>query len=267
MPLTSFLSPLDPDSEDESDEDSAAPAQHLNMNRGVQGGSFVNCDLQNTTFNINSEKDFSQNYQRMRIIGKGFFRDAWIVKAKNLNSSQEFLLKEISCSEKDYLKTAKEIEILRKCVNENIVCLIDSFYELSKFLIIMDYCSGESLSEFILAQTEVLHLRKILEWFRQLTSGVSCFQRMKIVYMHLKPANIVMSSENLKISNLGIANELFKSSSLANKLTGTDVYMAPEILRGEEYDTMADIWSLGVIIYVITTLEKEPSHSIFKEKL
>ena len=50
--MPSSLGPLDPDAEDQSDEDSASHAQYLNVNRGNQGGNFVNCDLQNTTFNI-----------------------------------------------------------------------------------------------------------------------------------------------------------------------------------------------------------------------
>ena len=199
-------------------------------------------------------------------MGTGFFGNAWIVKPKMLNASQEFIMKEVACSEKECLKTGKEIEILAKCLDESIVCLIDSFYERSKFLIIMEYCSGESLAEFIDAQTEILHLDKILKWFRQLTSGVCCIHRMEIVYIHLKPANIVLSSDNLKISNFGIVKELNKTSRLTSKLSSTDVYLAPEILRGEEFNTMADMWSLGVIIYVITTF-KEPSQSVLKEQL
>ena len=88
---------------------------------------------------------------------------------------------------------------------------------------------------------------------------------MNIIYIHLKPSNIVLTSDNLKISNFGIAKELNKISSTVSNISGTDVYMAPEILRGEEYDTMADMWSLGVIIFVITTLIGEPS--ISKEQL
>ena len=264
----SSLGPLDPEGEDQSEDASIAPARNLNVNRGVQGGSFVNCDLKNTIFNLHnkSEKDFSQNYQKIRIMDEGYFGNAWIVKAKNVSDArQEYLMQEIDCSEEECLKTGKEIEILAKCVGTNLVCLINSYYERSKFLIIMDYCSGESLAEFINAQRELLHLDKILEWFRQITSGVFCIHKMNIIYIHLKPSNIVLTSENLKISNFGIAKELNKISNIASKMAGTDVYMAPEILRGEEYDTMADMWSLGVIIFVITTLIGEPS--ISKEQL
>ena len=174
-------------------------------------------------------------------------------------------MQEIECSEEECLKTGKEIEILAKCVGENLVCLIDSFYERSKFLIIMDYCSGESLAEFIDSQTEPLPPDKILEWFRQLTSGVGSIHKMNIIYIHLKPSNIVLTSDNLKISNFGIAKELKKISTIVSKIAATDFYIAPEILRGEEYDTMADMWSLGVLIFVITTLVGEPS--ISKEQL
>ena len=206
---SSSQGPLDPEEEDESDGASAAPAQNLNVNKGVQGGNFVDCDMTNTTFNIQrkEEREFSQYFQRIRPLGKGYFGTAWIVEPNT--KTQQFIMKEISCSEKECLKTGKEIERLKKCLHENIICLIDSFYEQSKFLIIMEYCSGKSLAEFIGAQRDILHLDKILEWFRQLTSGVCCIHRMNIVYMHLKPANILLSSDNLKISNFGIAKGSF----------------------------------------------------------
>ena len=82
MSEPSSLGPLDPEAEDQSGDATAASARHLNVNRGVQGGSFVNCDLENTTFNIQnkSEREFSQHYQKIKHLGKGYFGNAWIVE-------------------------------------------------------------------------------------------------------------------------------------------------------------------------------------------
>ena len=111
------LGPLDPEEEDESEGASAAPAQNLNVNNGVQGGSFVNCDMQNTTLNVqtnNREREFSQYFQRIRPLGKGYFGNAWIVEPNT--KSQQYIMKEISCSEKECLKTRGEIERLKACL-------------------------------------------------------------------------------------------------------------------------------------------------------
>ena len=72
--------------------------------------------------------------------------------------------------------------------------------------------------------------------------------------------------------DFGIARGLDRTSGLASTRAGTSIYMAPEILGGDKYDTMADLWSLGIIIFEIITYKK-PFHgfdwlqAISKEKL
>merc|ERR1712110_428778 len=116
----------------------------------------------------------------------------------------------------------------------------------------MEFCDGGNLAIFIEAQTELLHVDFINEWVSQLTSGVCFIHKMKIIHRDLKPANIFLTSDQkLKIGDFGIAKILDKSSGLASTRAGTFLYMAPEILGGDKYNTMADMWSLGIIIFEI----------------
>ena len=163
--------------------------------------------------------------------------------------------------------------MLKKCHHESIVCYIEDFYEQNKFLIIMGFCSGGDLAQFIQAQTQILPVDFIIEWVVQLTSGVCFIHKMKIIHRDLKPANIFLTSDKkLKLGDFGIAKGLDKTSGLASTFAGTAVYTAPEIHGGDKYNTMADLWSLGVIFFEIITLEK-PFHgqhflqAICKERL
>ena len=137
----------------------------------------------------------------------------------------------------------------------------------------MEFCDGGNLAKFIEGQTELLHVDFIMEWVRQLTSGVCFIHKMKIIHRDLKPANIFLTSDQkLKIGDFGIAKILDKSSGLASTRAGTFLYMAPEILGGDKYNTMADMWSLGIIIFEIITYKKpfhghDWLHAISKEKL
>ena len=114
------------------------PGDNLNVNQGVQGGNFYNCDLQNPNFNINS---LGGIYQKIRFIGKGSFGEAWIVKAKNVSDSTEFIMKEITCTEENIQIGKNEITMLKNCRHERIVCYIEDFYENSKIqIIIIFFC-------------------------------------------------------------------------------------------------------------------------------
>ena len=261
-----------------SDGASAAPAQrrpgdHLNVNKGVQGGNFDNCDLLNPIFNINSQGVlFIQHYQKIRFIGKGSFGETWIVKPKNVSDSKVFIMKEIPCTEENVETGRNEINLLKSCRDERIVCYIEDFFESSKIQIIMEYCEGGDLAKFIDARRQFLDVDFIIEWVIQLTSGVCFIHKMKIIHRDLKPANIFLTSDQkLKIGDFGIARALDNTCSLASTRVGTSVYMAPEILGGEKYNTMADMWSLGIVVFEIITF-KRPFHghdclvAIFKEK-
>ena len=135
----------------------------------------------------------------------------------------------------------------------------------------MEFCEGGDLANFIDTQTRFLPVDFIIEWVLQLTSGVSFIHKMKIIHRDLKPANIFLTlDKKLKIGDFGISKGLDKTSGLASTTAGTSIYMAPEIHGGHKYNTMADMWSLGIIIFEIITYKK-PFHghdclqAIFKE--
>ena len=67
---------------------------------GVQGGNFVNSTVNNVVFNIHTP---GRNYQKIKVIGRGTFGNAWLVKPKNVAGGEglEFVMKEIRCSDKD----------------------------------------------------------------------------------------------------------------------------------------------------------------------
>ena len=99
-----------------------------------------------------------------------------------------------------------------------------------------------------------------MDWLKQLTSGVCFIHQKKIIHRDLKPANIFLTlDKKLKIGDFGIAKKLDRTSGRARTFVGTAVYIAPEIHGGEDYDMKADMWSLGVTFYEITTL-KNPFH-------
>ena len=115
-------------STDQPDGASAAPVlkhpgDHLNMNKGVQGGNFVNSPVNNPVFNIHTPGggSYRQHYQKIKLIGKGSFGEAWIVKPKNVGDNDRFIMKEITCTEENVETGKNEITLLKNCHHERIV--------------------------------------------------------------------------------------------------------------------------------------------------
>ena len=230
---------------------------------GVQGANFVSSQVQNPVINIHSpgRREFSENYQRIRIIGRGTFgNNVWKVKPKHVTSSEEFVMKEVICRDQDVSAGKDEIEILKQCSHENIVQYIEHFFEEGKFLIVMEFCKEGDLMQLIEKQRSKSHFSEaiVLDFFQQITKGTDYIHDKKILHRDLKPSNIFLSSDqHLKIGDFGIAKSQNNNNtiSMARTLVGTVIYLAPEVHGGIPYNEKADVWALGCILYELASLQ------------
>jgi len=78
---------------------------------------------------------------------------------------------------------------------------------------------------------------------------VCCCSNLSIIHRDLKPENILFHDGKIKITDFGFCKKLKRQNDMAESLVGSPMYMAPECLMGERYNTTADIYSLGVILY------------------
>ena len=174
---------------------------------------------------------FSDQYRKVRLIGKGAFGEAWKVDSRRRGGV--FIMKEISVrgmSERDLQMGRNEIEILRNCHDDNIVGYVDDFYEHGKFLIVMEFCEGGDLAGFIQRQRRHLPEDHVMNWLGQMVSGLHYIHNQNILHRDLKPANIFLSSDQqLKIGDFGISKSLDQTRQMAQTYCGTPVYMAPEV--------------------------------------
>ena len=168
-------------------------------------------------------------------------------------------MKEISIrswSERDKEMGRNEIEILKSCKDPNIVRYKEDFYEGGKILLVMEFCEGGALDNFISKLRRPLKEPELLQKFSQILSGLQYIHSRNILHRDLKPANIFLTSnQDLKIGDFGISKSLTGTRQMAKTFCGTPCYMAPEVLGGKLYNHKADIWSLGCILYELATLQ------------
>ena len=144
--------------------------------------------------------------------------------------------------------------------NDNSVKCYEYFHDEDNFVIIMELCDtdlSKILTNRIIKNGKGFNSEEILEILKQLNKAFKVMKENKIIHRDLKLENILVKyidKENkkyiIKLSDYGCSKRI---SSLTKNYFKTNVgtlsYMAPEILKGEEYNYKCDLWSIGIIIY------------------
>jgi len=132
--------------------------------------------------------------------------------------------------------------------------LVNFFQEQTHFYMVMEYANGGDLLT-TLAKRGKLREGDCKELVRSLLKGIQYLHENGICHRNLKPENLLLKNSqdasSVVIADLGMATRSEGSTLTAR--CGTSSYMAPEVIQQLPYDTQADMWSLGVIVYYVIT--------------
>jgi len=209
--------------------------------------------------NKSSRKKFENEYIQGGMLGKGAFATVYSARLKS-EPSKIYAAKVIAkehVSKKELRDSRDEIEIMRTLNHANVVSLREVFDSKKRLVLVMEYCSGGHLLQRIIKMkfyTEGDASRVI----RQITSAVQHMHQLGVVHRDLKPENILYATPDansaIKITDFGLSKYLpqgVKQSMTA--ACGTPSYVAPEVVmrKPEGYNNKCDLWSVGVIMYVL----------------
>lgn len=148
----------------------------------------------------------------------------------------------------------QEIETLRLCKHPNIVGLNEVCEDSENLYISMEFLRGGDLASFLEKQAEKLPEEKVQRVVFALLKGLKYMHSLGIVHRDLKPKNILLTDDTLanevKIADFGLA-VLLEPKKKCKNFAGTPNYIAPETLLEFPSDQAADMWSLGVIVYLL----------------
>lgn len=148
-------------------------------------------------------------------------------------------------------KLLQEIEILKELDHPSISRIIDIFEDKKKFYFVQEYLSGGALFDSLIQNVGFTENASALI-IRQALSAVSYLHNKKIAHRDIKPDNILFESVdslNIKLMDFGNSRKMGNNEGLSG-VYGTAYYVAPEVIAGA-YDEKCDIWSLGVILYML----------------
>ncbi|XP_048649353.1 death-associated protein kinase 2 isoform X2 [Marmota marmota marmota] len=148
----------------------------------------------------------------------------------------------------------REVSILRQVLHPNIITLHDVYENRTDVVLILELVSGGELFDF-LAQKESLSEEEATSFIKQILDGVNYLHTKKIAHFDLKPENIMLLDKNIpiphiKLIDFGLAHEIEDGVEFKN-IFGTPEFVAPEIVNYEPLGLEADMWSIGVITYIL----------------
>uniref|UniRef100_A0A669E370 non-specific serine/threonine protein kinase n=1 Tax=Oreochromis niloticus TaxID=8128 RepID=A0A669E370_ORENI len=149
---------------------------------------------------------------------------------------------------------AREVDILQQLQHPNIVALHDVYENRTDVVLILELVSGGELFDF-LAQKESLSEEEATQFIKQVLDGVQYLHSKKIAHFDLKPENIMLLDRDatlprIKIIDFGLAHKIQDGADFKN-IFGTPEFVAPEIVNYEQLGLEADMWSIGVITYIL----------------
>lgn len=201
-------------------------------------------------------------FSRKDLIGHGAF--AVVFKGRHKHKRNwEVAIKCISKKNlaKSQALLGKEIKILKELKHDNIVRLLD-YQEIGGCVyLVMEYCNGGDLAEYLHSKG-TLSEDTIRIFLQQIVQAMKVIQSRGILHRDLKPQNILLcrgegrraspGSTCIKIADFGFARHL-QTNTMAATLCGSPMYMAPEVIMSQNYDAKADLWSIGTIVYQCLT--------------
>ncbi|XP_028993367.1 myosin light chain kinase, smooth muscle-like [Betta splendens] len=160
-------------------------------------------------------------------------------------------IKAYSAKEKDNVR--QEIGIMNSLHHPKLVQCIDAFEGKSDIVMVLEMISGGELFERIIDEDFELTEREVIKYMLQIIDGVSFIHKQGIVHLDLKPENIMCvnkTGSKIKLIDFGLARRLENTGTL-KVLFGTPEFVAPEVINYEAISYPTDMWSIGVICYIL----------------
>mmetsp|Transcript_589 Transcript_589/g.732 ORF Transcript_589/g.732 Transcript_589/m.732 type:complete len:598 (-) Transcript_589:579-2372(-) len=202
-----------------------------------------------------ADTDCWKDYEPGTLLGKGTFGTTY--SAVNKKTGEKAAVKVIS---KKKLGTPEEIGDVQREVqimhhlsgHRNVVDLKGVYEDKSNVCLAMEVCTGGELFDAIVKKGHYTE-RDAAEMIRTIVGVVAHCHNMGVIHRDLKPENFLLSDKSnkasLKATDFGLSS-FFQEGQVFTDIVGSAYYVAPEVLR-RAYGKEADIWSCGVILYIL----------------
>eukprot|EP01084_Bolivina_argentea_P054510 99953_1 len=196
---------------------------------------------------VYSNDDPTELFSFEEQLGKGSY--GGVVKARDNRDNSVVAIKIVPIETDNTKELIREIAILSKCRSKYIVNYYGSYRHLDEIWITMEYCIAGSIGDIIKITKHTLSESEIAIIAKHILSGLKYLHKNNIIHRDIKCGNILLSdSGQCKLADFGVSAQLAQTISRRNTVIGSPYWMAPEVLKQNNYNQKADIWSMGISI-------------------
>ncbi|XP_063592886.1 SNF-related serine/threonine-protein kinase-like isoform X3 [Penaeus indicus] len=202
-------------------------------------------------------------YDLEETLGRGHY--AVVKLARHVFTGEKVAVKVIDKVRLDEVSRShllQEVRCMKLVQHPNVVRLYEVIDTQTKLYLILELADGGDMYDYIMKHDRGLEEEAACKYFRQIVHAISYCHKLHVVHRDLKPENVVFFEKlgMVKLTDFGFSNKFCPGQKLETSC-GSLAYSAPEILLGDSYDAPAvDIWSLGVILYMLVC-----GHAPFQE--
>ena len=199
--------------------------------------------------------NFFDYYEMLDDLGEGIFGSVKLgVEKKTKERVAIKIIKKKKAKPSDIELVRTEIDIMKLCHHPYVVHLLDHFENAEYIFIVMEYIRGGRLTDYMKEKKFHFTEKRAAEIIYEIALGVKYLHKYGIIHRDLKPDNIMLTESNdkghIKIMDFGLSKILGKKEKTSDGF-GTLTFVSPEVLIRKPYNKEIDIWSIGVILYLI----------------
>mmetsp|Transcript_12722 Transcript_12722/g.38367 ORF Transcript_12722/g.38367 Transcript_12722/m.38367 type:complete len:528 (-) Transcript_12722:1419-3002(-) len=209
----------------------------------------------NITGFVGQKPSIWETFSKGTALGKGAF--GIVSEVTDKTTGQKFACKAIS---KARLSSAEDVDDIRKEMqilnlvsdHRNIAGLKATYEDEANVYFILELCQGGELFDRIVEE-KTFSERKAAKYFRVMVEVIHHCHQLGVIHRDIKPENFLLTSRDdaaeLRTADFGLSC-FFRPTEVFDSIVGSAYYVAPEVLR-RKYTWQADLWSLGVILYIL----------------
>ncbi|PRP81253.1 hypothetical protein PROFUN_02087 [Planoprotostelium fungivorum] len=209
-----------------------------------------------------SKEDPNVIYKDTRKVGEGAAGEVFL--ARDSRTNDMLAIKKMPINQQNVKLLTTEIGIMKSSIHPNIVRYFESYMVNDTIWVAMEYMTGGCLTEILEQHIHGVRMTEEQIALVSLSSlrGLSYIHSLHRIHRDIKSDNILLNGDgSVKLADFGYAAQLTVEKSKRNTIVGTPYWMAPELIRGQNYDQKVDIWSLGIMCMEMA--EGEPPYMDF----
>uniref|UniRef100_A0A8C4E889 non-specific serine/threonine protein kinase n=1 Tax=Dicentrarchus labrax TaxID=13489 RepID=A0A8C4E889_DICLA len=200
---------------------------------------------------IQWKENFESTFSEICEIGRGRF--SVVRKCLNKSTKKEVAVKFVSKKMQKKEQVAHEADVLLHVQNHQLVALLDTYESPTSLMLILELEDGRLL-DYLVAHDELME-EKVAFFIRETLEALQHLHTCRVAHLDLKPENIMVDLRSatpcIKLIDLGDAVQLSAHRRYVHLLLGNPEFAAPELIRGTPVSVATDVWSVGVLAYVM----------------